>query len=133
VFIGLGWWVFAAFYGSLLGRRAEVNPPITKLLADARSQTTLPEVEPGRTLLNRLWPLLVITLVAGAFAALAPQVTAVACGFAIIGALSWRRQESAVAAIEERDGVRFYIERTSPVSQIKLLRTPGFRAARPTA
>ena len=33
---------------------------------------------------------------------------------------------SAVAAIEERDGVRFYIDRTSPVHPIQLVRTPGF-------
>jgi hypothetical protein len=32
-----------------------------------------------------------------------------------------------VTAIEERDGARFYIERTSPLSPIKLVRTPGFR------
>ena len=32
-----------------------------------------------------------------------------------------------MAAIEERDGVAFYIEPTSPLSPIKLVRTPGFR------
>jgi hypothetical protein len=32
-----------------------------------------------------------------------------------------------VAAIEDRDGTRFYIERTSPLEPIQLLRTPGFR------
>jgi hypothetical protein len=31
-----------------------------------------------------------------------------------------------VAAIEERDGVRFYVERTSPLKPIQLVRTPGF-------
>lgn len=131
VFIGAAWWLLAAVYGAFLGRRAETNPPIAKLLADARWQTTLPEVQPGRVLLNRLWPLLGITLVSGALAFLAPQVAAIACGFAIVGALAWRRQEAAVSAIEDRDGVRFYIERTSPVTPIKLVRTPGFKAARP--
>ena len=29
-------------------------------------------------------------------------------------------------AIEERDGVRFYVDRTSPFSPIRLIRTPGF-------
>jgi hypothetical protein len=33
-----------------------------------------------------------------------------------------------VTAIEERDGARFYIERTSPLKPIKLVRTPGFRS-----
>jgi hypothetical protein len=52
----------------------------------------------------------------------------VATGFAIIWALAWRRQSSAVVAIEERDGVRFYIEQTSFYRPIKLVRTPGFRS-----
>jgi hypothetical protein len=51
----------------------------------------------------------------------------VATGFAIIWALAWRRQASAVTAIEERDGARFYVEKTSPLRPIKLVRTPGFR------
>ena len=29
-------------------------------------------------------------------------------------------------AIEERDAVRFYVDRTSPFSPIRLIRTPGF-------
>ena len=49
-----------------------------------------------------------------------------AAGFTIIWALAWRRQERAVLAIEERDGVRFYVDRTSPLSPIQLIRTPGF-------
>ena len=76
----------------------------------ARTQASLPEVSPARTVLNRLWPLLISTLGAGALAFLVPQVPAVATGFAIIWALAWRRQASAVTAIEERDGARFYIE-----------------------
>ena len=32
-----------------------------------------------------------------------------------------------MAAIEERDGVRFYVDRTSPLSPIQLVRTPGLR------
>ena len=55
-----------------------------------------------------------------------PQVASVAAGFAIIWALAWRRQDRAVLAIEERDGARFYVDRTSPVSPIQLIRTPGF-------
>ncbi len=51
-----------------------------------------------------------------------------ATGFAIIWALAWRRQASAVTAIEERDGARFYVERTSPLQPIRLVRTPGFRS-----
>jgi hypothetical protein len=126
--VAAGWWVIAALIGTWLGRRAETSPPIASLLASARMQTTLPEVHPGRTLLNRLWPLLVMTIGAGAVAFVLTQVPAVATGFAIIWALAWRRQSSAVAAIEERDGVRFYVEQTPFFRPIKLVRTPGFRS-----
>jgi hypothetical protein len=34
-------------------------------------------------------------------------------------------------AIEERDGVRFHVVRSSPVRSIALVRTPGFKAFRP--
>jgi hypothetical protein len=91
-------------------------------------QPSLPEVDPARTLLNRLWPLLVFTLGAAVVGLGLPQVPAIAAGFAIIWALGWRRQASAVTAIEERDGARFYVERTSPLKPIKLVRTPGFRS-----
>ena len=79
-------------------------------------------------MLNRLWPLLLSTLGAGALGIILPQVPAIATGFAIIWSLAWRRQEAAVAAIEERDGVRFYVDRTSPLKPIRLVRTPGFRS-----
>jgi hypothetical protein len=125
--IGAGWWVVAGLIGIALGGRAETSPPIARLLASARMQSSLPEVHPGRTVLNRLWPLLVSTLGAGAVAFVLPQVAAVAAGFTIIWALAWRRQASAVTAIEERDGARFYVLRTSPLRPIQLVRTPGFR------
>jgi hypothetical protein len=32
-----------------------------------------------------------------------------------------------VTAIEERDGARFYVVRTSPLKTIQLVRTPGFK------
>ena len=120
------WWAGAVLIGILLGRRAETSPPIRRLLLGARSQTTLPELRPGLTLLNRLWPLLFATLGAAVLSVFEPQVAAVASGFTIIWALAWRRQSSAVAAIEERDGVRFYVDRTSPLAPIQLIRTPGF-------
>ncbi len=74
-----------------------------------------------------MWPLLASTLIALGLGLVAPQIPAIAGGFAIIGALAWRRQEAAVSAIEERDGVAFYVEPTSPLKPIKLIRAPGFR------
>jgi hypothetical protein len=126
-----GWWVLAALLGALLGRRAETNPPIARLLASARATTTLPAQRPGAILLNRLWPLLLFAVLAGGLAFLAPQIPGIGAGFAIVWALAWRRQHSAVTAIEERDGVRFYVQRTSPLRPIALERTPGFKAMRP--
>jgi hypothetical protein len=129
--VAAGWWTGAGLIGLWLGRRAQTSPPIASLLADARTGPALPEVNPARTLLNRLWPLLVCCIGAAAIGLALPQVPAIAAGFAIIWALAWRRQASAVTAIENRDGARFYIERTSPLAPIRLLRTPGFRSLIP--
>jgi hypothetical protein len=129
--IAVGWWIVASLVGLRLGRRAETNPPIARLLANAKASTALPENHPSAILVNRLWPLLLFTLIAGGLAFLAPQIPGIAAGFAIIWALAWRRQDAAVAAIEERDGAFFYVQRTSPVRPMALERTPGFKALRP--
>jgi hypothetical protein len=128
VLVAAGWWIVAGLIGVWLGRGPQASGPIASLLASARTQSSLPEVSPGRVVLNRLWPLLLSTIGAGALAFVLPQVPAVATGFAIIWALAWWRQASAVSAIEERDGARFYLVRTSPLKPIRLIRTPGFRS-----
>ncbi|MGH2857472.1 MAG: hypothetical protein ACRDMJ_08295 [Solirubrobacteraceae bacterium] len=125
--VAVGWWIVSGAIGLWLGRRAATSPPIATLLAGARMQSSLPEVNPARTVLNRLWPLLISTIGAGVVGAFLPQVPAIAAGFAVIWALAWRRQASAVTLIEERDGARFYVEHTSPLQPIRLVRTPGFR------
>jgi hypothetical protein len=128
VVVAAGWWLIAAVTGSWMGRRPVTSSPIAGLLSSARTQASLPELHPTRTVLNRLWPLLICTIGAGALALLVPQVPAIAAGFAIIWSLAWRRQSHAVTAIEERDGARFYVAPTSPLEPIKLVRTPGFRS-----
>lgn len=125
-YVSASWWALSALIGMWVGRRAETSPPIAGLLASARSQHLLPEQHPARTLLNRLWPLLLFTIAAAVASLFLAQVAGIAAGFGVIWALGWRRQEQAVAAIEERDGVRFYVERTSPLKAIQLVRTPGF-------
>lgn len=130
VAVAVGWWLVASVIGMGLGRRAQASPPIAKLLAGAKSSNSLPELHPSAILLNRLWPLMAFTLLSGGLAFLAPQIPGIAAGFAIIWALAWRRQDAAVAAIEERDGAGFYVQRTSPLRPISLLRTPGFKASR---
>jgi hypothetical protein len=131
LYVAVGWWVTATAIGLWLGRRPEAAEGIARLLADARSTQTLPEVEPGRVVFNRLWMVLLVAVASGAVAWLIPQVPAIAAGFFLLAAMWWRRQPRAVQAIEERDGVRFYIERTSPFEPTKLIRTPGFRKNEP--
>ncbi len=126
VYVTAGWWVAAVVIGVALGARADASPAIARLLADARMQSSLPELHPGSTMVNRLWPLLLVTVGAGAAGFWEPQIASVAAGGTIIWALAWRRQERAVLAVEERDGVRFYVDKTSPFSPIRLIRTPGF-------
>jgi hypothetical protein len=126
------WWIVAALIGAFVGRRAQVTTQIGRMLADAKAATMMPEHRPAAVLVNRLWPLLLCTIAAGALAIVAPQIPGIATGFAIIWALAWRRQEPAVRAIEERDGATFYVERTSPVRPLVLVRTPGFRREVPT-
>jgi len=125
--IAAGWWVLAAVIGVYIGRTRNTSRQIAVLLASARTQPTLPEINPARTVLNRLWPIIVCTVGAGGVAFAEPQIPGIAAGFAIIWALAWRHQSRAVAAIEDRDGARFYVEHTSPWKPIKLVRTPGFR------
>ena len=133
VFYATGWWFVAALIGAFIGRRVAVNAQIGRLLADARpATTTAPEHRPGAVLVNRLWPLIACVVVAGALAFLAPQIPAIAAGFTIIWSLAWRHQHKAVEAIEERDGATFYVEPTSPVRPMKLVRAPGFRREVPT-
>jgi hypothetical protein len=127
VLVIAAWWLAAVMIGAWLGHRAETNSPIARLLANAKSTSSLPEQRPGSLLLNRMWPLLLSTILALGLGLIAPQIPGIACGFAIIGALAWRRQEAAVSAIEERDGVAYYVEPTPPHKPIKLVRAPGFR------
>lgn len=132
VFFSAVWWCVAALIGALLGRRAQVTPPIARLLADSRVATMMPEHRPTAVVINRLWPLLLSTVAAAGLSFVAPQIGGIAAGFAIIWSLSWRRQDSAVLAIEERDGVTFYVEPTSPLKPVRLVRMPGFRREVPS-
>ena len=131
MFVAVAWWTIAAVAGLWLGRRMAPTPGIARLLSGARATNTLPEVEPGTIIFNRLWPLAVSTILAGAVAFLFPQVPAIAAGYAIGIALTWRKQSAGVQAIEDRDGARFYVDRGSPFGAPKLIRTPGLRKVEP--
>ncbi|MEA2421331.1 MAG: hypothetical protein QOF55_430 [Thermoleophilaceae bacterium] len=131
LYLSLGWWAVAALAGLWFGRRREATEGIARLLSDARTTPLLPELEPGTVLFNRLWSFGIVTVIAGALAFVFPQVPAIWTGFTLMVGLAWRKQPSAVLAIEERDGVRFYVERVSPFKPTRLLRTPGFRKNEP--
>jgi hypothetical protein len=131
VYVAAVWWCVAVLVGLWLGRRPESTEGIAKLLAEARSTNSLPELEPGAVMFNRLWPVLVATVLAGAVGFLFAQVPVVATGFFLLIALLWRRQSSAVQAIEGRDGVEFWFDKTSPLGPPKLLRLPGLRRIEP--
>ena len=130
--VAIGWWAVAALAGGWLGRRSPANRATAKLLADARTTPLLPELQPGTILFNRMWWLLLFTVAAGAVAFLVPQVPAMGTGYALAFALAWRNHAAAVTAVEERDGVRFYVEHNSPFKPTQLLRTPGFRKNEPS-
>jgi hypothetical protein len=131
LYLAVGWWAIAAVVGMWFGRRREASEGIARLLSDARTTPLLPELEPGTVLFNRLWSFGLVTVIAGAVAFLFPQVPAIWTGFTLMVGLAWRKQPAAVLAIEERDGVRFYVERVSPFKPTRLLRTPGFRKNEP--
>jgi hypothetical protein len=126
----LAWWAIAAILGAWLGRRLETTESIGALLADAPSTTTLPEIRPAVVLLNRLWLLALSAILAAGLSWLVPQLASVVAGGSILIALAWRKQERAVTAIEERDGVRYYVVPTSPFKRIELVRSGGLKRLR---
>jgi hypothetical protein len=131
VYVAAVWWCLAILAGLWLGRRPETTEGIARLLADARSTNSLPELEPAAVIFNRLWPLALITVLTGGIGFFLPQVPVVATGFFLLVALLWRRQSSAVEAIEGRDGVEFWFDKSSPFGAPKLLRLPGMRRIEP--
>lgn len=129
--LALGWWVVSIGIGIWLGRPARSVEVLRGPLAAARTATSLPSESPGRIAFGRLWPIAMFVVAAGALGPFVPQVPAIATGFALAVAAAWRSREAAVTAIEDRDGVTFYVENGSAFEPIKLIRTPGLRTGRP--
>lgn len=124
------WWLMAATGAQIIAtnRAGKTTRAVGRLLADARPQRMQVEPRPGRTVANRLWPLGLLTFAAlVGTTAFGPQVAGLGAGFPIVWAMLWRNQEAAVKAVEERDGVAFHVEPTSPVKPITLVRGPGLR------
>ena len=129
LYVAVAWWLIAAIAGLWIGRRAHTSTGIGRLLADARHSPSLPEQEPGRTMINRLWPLIIVIAAAAGIAFLVPQVPAIGAGYALLVSLAWHTREAAVLAIEQRDGVKFYVVPNSAFRPIQLVRTPGLRSS----
>jgi hypothetical protein len=128
--VGAVWWITAAWIGMVFGGRERSAEGMRETLAAARTVhhdspgVSLPS--PGRIAFSRLWPILAAVLVAGGIGLILPEVAVIGSGFALLVALAWRNRESAVLAIELRDGVRFVVESGSAFKPVKLLRSPGF-------
>jgi hypothetical protein len=131
--VAAAWWVAAAIFGLFLGRPERASEGMSRTLAGARVSTILPPESSLRIALVRLWPLGAFALVAGGVAWIWPQVAAIGAGYALLVALAWRSREAVVTGVEDRDGVRFYVEPSSALEPIKLVRTPGLSRDRAPA
>ena len=69
-------------------------------------------------------------IVAGVLGVFFPGVAAIGAGYALLVSLAWHSREAAVLAIEQRDGVKFYVVPNSALRPIQLVRTPGLRSDR---
>lgn len=126
------WWTAAVVVGGIAGARPQSRPgsPLAQLLASARSELALPDATPAAVALRRLWPLAAFGVAAGLCAIAGPEIPSIGAGFALLWALAWRRREPAIAAIEDRDGVRFFVQPTSAHRPLELVRVPGFGGER---
>ena len=131
VYVAAVWWCLATLAGLWLGRRLAATAGIARLLTEARKTSALPELEPGTVLFNRLWPLIVLAVASAVIGLFFPQVPAIATGYCLLVALLWRKQSRAVEAIEGRDDVEFWLDKTSPFGGPRLLRLPGLRKIGP--
>src|SRR3954464_948518 len=85
LYVAVAWWAIATVIGLWLGRGAHAIEGISRLLADARSSQTLPEVEPGRVLFNRMWALALATIATGGLAWFLPPGPAIGARFFLPG------------------------------------------------
>jgi len=128
--IALAWWAIALILGFWLGRPERAREDMRTPLAKAKMATSLPQESPARIAIQRLWPIALTAIIAGGLGLFFPGVAIIGTGYALIVSLSWHTREAAVQAIEERDGIRFFVVPTGAFSPVKLVRTPGLRSDR---
>ena len=131
--VAAGWWTVAGAVGAYLGQPSRAADGVRDALTRARTATSLPSESDNRIALGRLWPIGVTALIAGGLGIFFPGVAAIGTGYALLVALAWRTREAAVLGVEERDGVRFYVQPGSVLSPIELTRTPGLTRDRQPA
>jgi len=130
VIVAAVWWAISLAIGFYLGRPSRAADDMRSALARARTATSLPPETPARIAIGRLWPIGLTALAAGVLGVFFPGVAAIGAGYALIVSLAWHTRESAVLAIEQRDGVKFYVVPNSALRPIELVRTPGLRSDR---
>jgi hypothetical protein len=128
--VAAAWWLIALAVGLWLGRPSRAVESLRDVLARARTATSLPPETPARIAVARLWPIGLTAIAAGAFGVFFPGVAAIGAGYALLVSLAWHSREAAVLAIEQRDGVKFYVVPNSALRPIQLVRTPGLRSDR---
>jgi hypothetical protein len=128
LYVALGWWLVAVAVGLWIGRPQRSAEDMRTPLSRARTATTLPLETPARIAVGRLWPIALTAIVAGGLGLFFPGVAVIGAGYALIVSLAWHTREAAVLAIEQRDGVKFYVVPTHALRPIELVRTPGLRS-----
>jgi hypothetical protein len=133
VIVAIAWWAIAIILGFWMGRPERAREDMRAPLAKAKTATSLPSDSPARITAQRLWPIGVTAIIAGGLGLFFPGVAIIGTGYALIVSLAWHTREAAVQAIEERDGVRFFVVPNSALRPIELVRTPGLRSDRANA
>lgn len=128
IIIAAAWWLLAVAIGFYLGRPSRAADGVRDILARARTATSLPPETAARISFGRLWPIALTAVGAGALGLVFPRIAAIGAGYALLVSLAWHTREAAVLAIEQRDGVRFYVVPNSAFRPIQLVRTPGLRS-----
>jgi hypothetical protein len=128
--VAASWWLIALAIGFFLGRPSRAADSLRDALAGARTATSLPPETPARISFGRLWPVALTAVAAGVLGVFFPGVAAIGAGYALLVSLAWHSREAAVLAIEQRDGVKFYVVPNSALRPIQLVRTPGLRTDR---
>jgi hypothetical protein len=128
--VAAAWWLIALVVGFWLGRPGRAADSLRDALAGARTATSLPPESPARIAFARLWPVALTAVIAGTLGVFFPGVAAIGAGYALLVSLAWHSREGAVLAIEQRDGVKFYVVPNSALRPIQLVRTPGLRSSR---